>query len=343
MSRAPRRAKSAVTIRTVARRAGVSAMTVSNVLNGRKVTPETRQAVERAIAELNYTPNVAARQLATASTVVIGFLHGRIEHSFFSELLVGALNVATEQGAQILLQSVDVEAPDGALEAIRALRERGANAILLPSFVAETMARRGETAEPDLPLVAVAPGEPLAGIASVRIDEFAAARAMTELLIAKGRRRIGFIGPPTEFPLSEARRRGYLAALDAHGLAADPALSVAGARSLEACIAAADALLDRTPRPDAIFAWNDDFAACALTAAHRRGLDVPGDVAVAGFDDSPLASKVWPPLTTVRQPLAQMAGWAVQTLVRLVRGEAAGPAADAVLAYEVVRRASTGD
>lgn len=332
-----------MTIRTVARRAGVSAMTVSNVLNGRKVTPETRAAVQRAVAELNYTPNTAARQLATASAVVIGFLHGRIEHSFFSELLVGALNAATREGAQILLQSVDVEAPEGALDAIRALRDRGANAILLPSFVAETMARRGETAEPGLPLVAVAPGEPLAGIACVRIDEFAAAKAITELLIAKGRRRIGFIGPPTEFPLSDARRGGYLAALQAQGLAVDPALTVSGARHLEACIAAADALLDQNDAPDAIFAWNDDFAACALTAAHRRGLDVPRDLAVAGFDDSPLASKVWPSLTTVRQPLAEMAALAVQTLVRQVRGEAQAAPGDAVLDYAVVRRASTGD
>jgi len=332
-----------VTIRTVARRAGVSAMTVSNVLNGRKVTAETRAAVQRAIAELNYTPNTAARQLATASTVVIGFLHGRVEHSFFSELLVGALNAATREGAQILLQSVDIEAPDGARAAIRALRERGANAILLPSFVAEAMTRRGEAAEPGLPLVAVAPGEPLPGIPSVRIDEFAAARALTELLIAKGRRRIGFIGPPAELPLSDVRRGGYLAALQAHGLPSPPELSVAGARSLEACIAAADALLDLTAPPDAIFAWNDDFAACALTAAHRRGLDVPGDLAVAGFDDSPLASKVWPPLTTVRQPLAEMAAWAVQTLVRQVRGDAEAPPADALLDYAIVPRGSTGD
>lgn len=331
-----------MTIRTVARRAGVSAMTVSNVLNGRKVTPETKAAVERAIAELNYTPNTAARQLATASTVAIGVLHGSVEHSFFSELLVGALNAATREGAQILLQSVDIEDAAGAGDAIRALRERGANAILLPSFVAEAMARRGEMAEPGLPMVAVAPGEPLAGIPSVRIDEFAAAKAMTELLIVQGRRRIGFIGPPTGLDLPQARRDGYLAALQAHGLAADSTLMVPGGRSLEVSVAAADALLDLPQPPDAIFAWNDDFAACALTAAHKRGLEAPRDLAVAGFDDSPLASKVWPPLTTVHQPLAEMAAWAVQTLVRQVRGED-GLAADALLDFTIVRRASTGD
>ncbi|CAN7196220.1 LacI family DNA-binding transcriptional regulator [Phenylobacterium sp. LjRoot219] len=330
-----------MTIRTVARRAGVSAMTVSNVLNGRKVAPETRAAVQQAIAELNYTPNPAARQLATASAVAIGVLHARFEHSFFSELLVGALNAAAREGAQILLQPVDVGDASGAWDAVRALRDRGANAILLPSFVAETMARSGELEEPDLPLAAIAPGERLAGIASVRIDEFAAAQEVTELLIAKGRRRIGFIGPPEGLGLSPARRDGYLAALQAHGLAADPALRVAGGRTLAASLAAADALLDLQPRPDAIFAWNDDFAASALTAAHRRGLDVPGDLAVAGFDDSPLASKVWPPLTTVRQPLNEMAAWAVQTLVRQVRGEAA--AGDALLPHAIIRRASTGD
>lgn len=295
MSRAPRRSKSAVTIRTVARHAGVSAMTVSNVLNGRKVTPETREAVRRAIAELNYTPNTAARQLASASTVAIGVLHASFEHSFFSELLVGALNAAAQEGAQILLHPVDVGDAASAWDAVRALRDRGANAILLPSYVAESMARSGELEESDLPLAAIAPGEALAGIASVRIDEIAAAREITAVLLAKGRRRIGFIGPPEGLGLPPARREGYLAALQAHGVAPDPALMVAGGRTLTASIAAADALLDLKDRPDAIFAWNDDFAASALTAAHRRGLDVPGDLAVAGFDDSPLASKVWPP------------------------------------------------
>src|SRR5207245_2804143 len=108
MKRAPRLGKSAVTIRTVATRAGVSAMTVSNVLNGRKVTPATREAVLRAVEELNYTPNQAARQLATASAVTLGLLHGDMEQSFFSEVLVGVLNAAPRQDAQIVLERVDV-------------------------------------------------------------------------------------------------------------------------------------------------------------------------------------------------------------------------------------------
>jgi LacI family transcriptional regulator len=330
----------------VARRAGVSAMSVSNVLNGRKVSPETRAAVLRAVEELNYTPNPAARQLASASALAVGVLHGGFEHAFFSTLLVGALNAASRLGVQLLPQQVDFADPESSWTAIDVLRGRGARAILLPPFVAESLADDPRIAGLDLPAIGVATGRELARLSCVRIDEFAAARDMTGLLLDKGRRRIGVLGPPQQLSIAAARLGGHWEALRLRGLAGDPALVVDGGLSFETALAAAHRLLDLAPAPDAIFACNDDMAAAALTAAHMRGLRVPEDLAVTGFDDGPLATRVWPPLTTVRQPIAEMAGLALEKLVRQARqGAGRAPSRPTVtyLAYEIVRRASTGD
>ncbi|CAN7449881.1 LacI family DNA-binding transcriptional regulator [Phenylobacterium sp. LjRoot225] len=343
MARAFRQGKSAVTIRTVAAHAGVSAMTVSNVLNGRNVTAATREAVLRAVEELNYTPNPAARQLARASAITLGLLHGEMEQSFFSEILVGVLNAASQQDAQIVLERVDVYDARSIVDGIVRLRDAGAHGVLIPGGVAEQIVRRPELDDLDIPLIAISPTAELAGISSLRIDEVAAARDITDLLIAKGRRRIGFVDAPQGLNMSDGRRRGYLASLEAHGRAAAPELIVAGGVSITANVDAAGRLLDLDPRPDAVFAWNDEIAACVLTAAHLRGLEIPRELIVAGFDDSSVAARVWPALTTVRQPVASMAALALGQIAGQIRGTAETTVTTTYVGYEIVRRASTGD
>lgn len=330
----------------VAQSAGVSAMSVSNVLNGRKVTPATREAVLQAIEQLNYTPNPSARRLASARSISIGLLNGGFSHAFFGTLLVGALNAATRLGAQLLLEQVDFGDPKSGCDAIQALRSRGANAVLLPPVVCEAVATDPRLAEIALPLMGVGVGKPLAAISGVRIDERAAARQITELLISKGRRRIGIIRPPDRLSISNTRYAGYLDALEAHGLREDPDLVVTGALSFEDGLVAAQRLLDLSSPPDGLFACNDELAASALTAAHMRGVRIPQDLAVAGFDDNPLATQVWPPLTTVRQPIAGMSGLALERLVAQVeQGVDNRDAAKTTthLEFRIVRRASTGD
>jgi LacI family transcriptional regulator len=330
----------------VARHAGVSAMSVSNVLNGRKVAPETREAVLRAVEALNYAPNPAARQLASGNAVAVGLLHGGFEHAFFSALLVGALNAATRLGAQLLLQQADFRDPGAAWDAVEALRSRGARAILLPPVLCEALAEDPQMAAFELPVMGVATGAALPTVSCVRIDEHAAARDITGLLLDKGHRRIGAIRAPASLASSHTRHAGHLEALAARGLAADPALTAGEVVSFEAALAAAHRLLAVAERPTAIFAGNDDMAAAALTAAHMRGLRVPEDLAVTGFDDSPLAAQVWPPLTTIRQPVAEMAGLAVERLVRQVGDGVDNRRArktTTYLDYVLVRRASTGD
>lgn len=181
------------------------------------------------------------------------------------------------------------------------------------------------------------------GLITVRVDDRAAARAMTDLLIERGHRRIGFIAGPESHSSTAARRAGYCDSLHAHGLTVDPALIVAGEFTFESGLDAAAALLDLAVPPTAIFACSDDLAAAVISVGARRDLRIPQDLAVAGFDDTPIATQVWPTLTTVRQPIAAMAEAAVLALAEGMRGgEIAGDMADRIVGFELVERASTG-
>jgi LacI family transcriptional regulator len=163
--------------------------------------------------------------------------------------------------------------------------------------------------------VLISPGDPPAGCAHVSMDDTRAAREMTEYLLRLGHRRIGFIeGPPSQVA-APRRRAGHLAALNAAGITVDEALIVPGDFRFRSGLDGCDRLLDLPHPPTALFASNDDMAMGAVVAAQRRRLQVPADLSVAGFDDSPLASLVWPQLTTVRQPVAEMGMSAVDRLV----------------------------
>jgi len=164
---------------------------------------------------------------------------------------------------------------------------------------------------------------------------------LLEAVMRSGRRRIAFLDAPPEYAFSDARRRGYLRALEAHGAPVDASLVVPGSTAVEESVAIADALLALPSPPTAIFAWNDDLAACALIAAHRRGLDIPADLAVAGFDDNDLATKVWPALTTVHQPIDAMAALAVERLVEHVRGREVEWPQHVTVDHKIIRRQST--
>ncbi|MEH3107530.1 MAG: substrate-binding domain-containing protein [Sphingomonas fennica] len=152
-------------------------------------------------------------------------------------------------------------------------------------------------------------------------------------LIAEGHRRIGFIRPHPDHALAQARFAGYLAALADAGLPRDEALIAPGYFDMDSGAAAAERLLDLADRPSAIFAANDDMALGAMRVAHERGLSIPGDIAIAGFDDSPASRMVWPPLTTVRQPTRLMG----ETAVAMLLDETAAPP----LHHELLIRAST--
>jgi len=344
MGRAARRSSRAVTIAMVAERAGVSAMTVSNVLNGQKrVNEAKRSAVLAAVEALNYVPNPAARALASAAPAQIGLLYHDPQVAYLSALLLGALNATRRLGAQLLLQHAPQADVGAALEALRTLKRSGANAFLLPAPFCELLGGSADLAALGLPVVALAPGADLPGLPGVRIDDFAAARELTERLLQLGHRRIAFIGGPSAHSASRSRMDGYRAALEGRGIPFDPVLSVPGAFTFESGLAAAGALLTMTPRPTAIFAANDDMAAAVVSAAHRMGLHIPADLSVVGFDDTPIATRIWPTLTTVRQPVALISEAAVEALVDVLKSPAEPPPLTSrLLPYEIIERDSTG-
>lgn len=320
MARGTRKKSQSITIDTVAERAGVSAMTVSNVLNNAKpVRVATREAVMKAVRELNYTPNLAAKSLASAETTRIGLLISRDDFSFISSVVAGAIEATTALGAQLMLRRLEVQTPETVLDAIEGLQAAGAQALVLPGLYAGLIGDAIRDGKVTIPVVAAAPGDLLPGILSVRIDEEAAAREMTAYLIGLGHRRIGFLRAIPTHLVHHTRFNGYRAALEQAGIPFDDSLVITSPLSFAAGMQAAEAFLDRPDRPTAIFASNDDTASAIVAMAHKRAIRVPEDLSVAGFDDSPLALRMWPSLTTVRQPVTEIARSATELAISLAR------------------------
>jgi len=308
----------------VARHAGVSPMTVSRVVNGGKyVREDTRKAVLEAVKELKYAPNPAARSLAGARGERLGLLYGNPSSAYLSEFLLGALDESSRSGAQLVLERCEPTLAD-ARRAVRKLVAGSVSGVILPPPLCESAPLRAELQAARLPLVVVAAGRPPEDVMCVRIDDFRAALEMTRFLIELGHRRLGFVKGHPNQSASEERWRGFTAALStSHAVLADAQVEQ-GFFSYRSGLDAARKLLARDPAPTAIFASNDDMAAAVVAEAHRSGLDVPRDLTVVGFDDTLIASTIWPELTTIHQPIAEMAGEAVAMLVGAIRSSRHG-------------------
>jgi len=330
------------TMADVAKMAGVSAMTVSRVMNGTGlVRDSTRQKVAAAIAALKYTPNQEARNLAGAKPIRVGFLYSNPSAAYLSEFLVGLLDQSGLNNVQLFVEKCVPGEQDE--EQARRLIQHGLDGIILPPPLCDSHAVIDCIVKAGIPAVLVACGQPDARLGAVSIDDHAAARQMTAHLLKLGHRRIGFIAGHPNQSASARRLQGYRAAILDAGAALDDALVVQGMFTYRSGLDGAEQLLALPERPTAIFASNDDMAAATVAVAHRLGLDVPGDLTVTGFDDSALATTIWPELTTVRQPIAEMARAAVQSLVRQVRARRDAGSADTgqlTLDFELVRRQS---
>jgi LacI family transcriptional regulator len=338
-----RRQKGSLTIHDVARYAGVSPMTVSRVINGEKnVRDSTREAVNAAIKDLNYQPNPAARSLAGADLIRIGLLYSNPSAAYLSEFLVGGLDQCSRSNIQLIVEKCDEEHAEAA--ATRLLNS-GVDGIILPPPLCDAPMVLRTLAASSVPAVAVATGRPPADVSAVRIDDFQAAHEMTQHLIGLGHRRIGFIKGHPNQTASAQRLEGHLEALDEAGIAADPTLVEQGYFTYRSGMEAAERLLALAEPPTAIFASNDDMAAATVAVAHRRGLDVPRDLTVVGYDDSALATTIWPELTTIRQPIADMSREAVTLLADEIRSRRSGEKAQhphALQAFTLIRRQSDG-
>ena len=330
------------TISDVAARAGVSVMTVSRVINGEdKVRPATRDAVDIAIAELNYAPNPAAQSLAGANQIRIGLLYSNPSAAYLSEFLVGCLDQASRGSVQLVVEKCEPD--DHEADIARRLIASGIDGLILPPPLCDNQAVLAALADSGTPAVAVATGRPAEGVSAVSIDDHRAAFDMTRHIASLGHERIGFIGGNANQTASARRLDGYRDALVVSGLPADDALIVPGLFTYRSGLDGAERLLDLDDPPSAIFASNDDMAAATVAVAHRRGLDVPGDLTVCGFDDTALATTIWPELTTIHQPITDMSRTAIDMLLDEVRRRRNGEAPRyraVLLDFTMIRRQS---
>ncbi|CAB5370605.1 unnamed protein product [Rhizophagus irregularis] len=293
-------------------------MTVSRVVNGKgSVRPATRASVESAIAALGYAPNAAARALAGGEEIRICLLHTNPSLTYFSDFLVGGLDQASRSNVQLVIEKCEEDGHEAAT--IERLLQGRIDGIALPPPLSDSPVVLAALEGHGIPVVAVATGRAPDWALSVSIDDRRAAYDMTRHLGALGHKRIGFITGDPKQTASGERLAGYRAALSDLGLAFAPELVGQGLFTYRSGLDAAERLLDLAERPTAIFASNDDMAAAAVAIAHRRGLDVPTDLTVCGFDDTVLATTIWPELTTIRQPVTEMSRTAIELLFAAAR------------------------
>jgi LacI family transcriptional regulator len=331
------------TIADVASLAGVSPMTVSRVVNGElNVRPGTREKVQAAITALNYLPNQAARHLAGSEPIRIGMLYNDPTAGYLNEFLIGLLNKASLRHVQLVVQRCEARADED--KPVAEMIANGIDGLILPPPFCDSQPLLKLVADTDTPAVAVSSGQPAEGLCAVGIDDYHAAYEMTRHLLNLGHHRLGFIIGDAYQSCSSRRLAGFHAAMKDAGLNIEEEEVVAqGMFTYRSGLDAAEFLLAQEHRPTAIFASNDDMAAATVAIAHRMGLDVPSDLTVVGFDDAPLATTIWPELTTVRQPIMEMAGAAVDLLVRQIRGRRGGeplPCEHMLMDFELVRRQS---
>jgi LacI family transcriptional regulator len=337
-----RRSGNAVTIHDVARHAGVSPMTVSRVINAEtNVREDTRTKVAASVKALRYSPNQAARSLASADAMHLGILYSNPSAAYLSEFLLGSLEQSSLSGCQLVIEQC--EGVEKERDAILRLVRGGIDGVILPAPLYDSEESLKAVKAAGIPAMLVASGRPAPGISAVSINDFEASRAMTRHLIALGHRRIAFINGHPNQTASGQRFRGYIEGMTEAGLSVGTDQVAQGYFTYRSGLEAAEKLL-AVANPTAIFASNDDMAAATMAVAHRKGLEVPGDLAVAGFDDTPLATTVWPELTTVRQPIADMAREAVRMLIEQIRAKRAGDMPSVthkLVKFALIKREST--
>lgn len=309
------------TINDIARLAEVSKKTVSRVINNSPfVKEETRKRVEAVIAEHGFTPDPQARGLAFRRSFLVGMIYDNPSPNYVVNMQQGVLDAVRGSGLELVVHPCN-RASDSFLNEVRAFVVRQKLfGVVMPPSVSEDDRVVQILKEADCPYVRIASvslDEPACMV--VTHDSRGAARAARHLA-ELGHVRIAFISGPDTFRSSHERGRGFREGLAEHGLALDDAYVRQGAYTFESGVEAAQSLLAMKTPPTAIFAGNDEMAIGVMKAARDAGLDVPRDLSIVGFDDLPMASRVWPNLTTVRLPIRDMGRMAAEKLTARSRG-----------------------
>lgn len=329
------------TIVDVANLAGVSFKTVSRVLNREpRVSAATRQKVLKAIEDLGYQRNMFARGLRAEKSLVLGLLYENPQGDYPSDVLHGALTHCRESGYH--LQVEVLRGREMATQTVRFLTETRIDGALLTPPVCDNVAVLNALESFGIPFVRISPNKPRPDECYIAIDDMSAGEAVVDYLVGLGHRRIGFIKGIAGHAATRLRLGGYRRALAKRHIAYDPTLVVEGSFDFASGLAGAAQLMNLSERPTAIFACNDESAAGALCWAHDRGISVPEELSICGFDGGTISRVIWPTLTTVRQPIRDLGMAAVQRLIEISgREDRTGP--PLVLPYELVVGGSTGE
>jgi LacI family transcriptional regulator len=328
----------------VAKKAGVSRTTVSFVLNnvpGMSISESTRKKVLDAAKKINYHPNVAGRKLVSGKSYTLGLILCQspqqvFADAFLPQVIFGVEQAAMERGFHVLLKQVE---PDNSHGYARLVNENYVDGIILsgPRQDDQEIVNLHRKGVPVM-LMGQLPGS---DIPFVDVDAAAGAETVVGHLIEQGHRRVGMItNAPLTYTSAQQRRNGYLRALEKAGLPADEQLLQEGNYTPDSGLKAMIALLEGTNRPSAVFVASDVVAIGAMLAVKRTGLSIPKDIAIAGFDDIPLAGYFDPPLTTIRLPAFGL-GWAAsERLIRLIKNEGLDQAGLLMKSELIVRESS---
>lgn len=332
---------SSPTINDVARVAGVSKKTVSRVINDSPLLRvETRQRVELAIAQLGFVPNLQARGLAMGHNSLIGLIHDNPNSQMVLGVQQGILEAIRDTDFALVVRPVDRGSP-GMMDDVRRFleRQRLYGVMLLPPISENDQLAR-HCAELGCRYVRMGSARLDADAHCVSSNDAEAVAAATRHLIVRGHRRIGLVAGPHGFRSAKERRAGFEAALNEANVALPRSLIAQGDYRFDSGVIAGSRLLDQVPPPTAIFACNDEMAAGVLHAARQRDLAVPRDLSIIGFDDTPIAAHVWPPLTTVRWPIQAMGQAAAR---KLLDGSSDAAAPPSVFPSQLIVRGSVAD
>jgi LacI family transcriptional regulator len=327
------------TIEDVARHAGVSIKTVSRVLNGEpNVRQATRDKVVATAQAMGYAPNISARRLAARRSFIVALVYrdDDVNH-YIPDIQHGVLDTCRERGYNLLLHPCVGSVDDAALEIQQLARQSLIDGFILTPPLADSRKLLGQMSRQGVPFVRVSQLYRGELSPSVSVGDRAGAYRMVEYLAGLKHRDIAFILGNENQGASVDRLRGYREGVKEFGLKDNPDWIRQGDFTFESGSRCMEELLSLRRRPTAVFASNDDMAAGALLVAHRRGYDVPGELSVVGFDDISMARCLWPPLTTVRQPIKKAAAIATGMLLDILRSGDGTPVNQEIPGELVVR------
>ena len=301
--------------------------TVSRVLNnGPNVRAEIRDRVQRAVEMLDYKVNIQARNLAGGATRQIALVHASDLDSepnsyYHSGLELGALRACADKGFQLVTHTVNQTLASAEHNILSLIDEGRCDGIILTPPFSDNVDLITLVQKRACPVVCISGGPNVRHIAaSVGIDDKAAGFEITQHLIDLGHRKFGYIRGLSGHLSAEERFDGFAAALKSANIAPDEVLVEPGNFTFHSGIEGAQRMLNRSDRPTALICANDDMAAGALLAIHKMALRIPQDISVTGFDDSPVSEIVWPPLTTIHQPIKQIGQRAVELIIEALKG-----------------------